>query len=46
MSMLRESKLFQSISVPSSNSRTFRIARQGTITERIYREHPPRRERE
>ena len=53
ISMLRESKLFQSIVVPSSNFRIFRrycywscIARQCTFTERIYRVHLPRRERE
>ena len=53
ISMLRQSKLFQSIFVPSRNSRTFRrkccwscIVRQSTVTERIYRVHPPRRERE
>ena len=50
---LRESKLFQSVHVASSNSRTSRrqccwsyIARQCTVTERIYRPLLPRRERE
>ena len=53
ISILRESKLFQSVPVRSSNSRTFRrqccwscIGRQWTVTERIYRVHLPRRERE
>ena len=53
ISILLESKLFQSIPVPSSNSRTFRrqccwscIARQCIVTERIYRVHLPRWERE
>ena len=51
--MLRESKLFQSIPVPSSNSRTPRrqrywscIARQCIVTETIYRVHLPLQERE
>ena len=53
ISILRESKLFQSIPEPSSNSRTFRrkcywscVARQYTDSERIYRVPSPRRERE
>ena len=51
--ILCEFKLFQSIPVPSSNSRTFRrkcywscIARQYTDTDRIYQVPLPRRERE
>ena len=53
ISKLRESKLSQSILVASINLRTFRrqccwsyIARQCTVTERIYRVHLPHRERE
>ena len=49
ISMLRESKLFQSTRVPWSNSRTLRrtcVARQYTVTERIYRVPLPRLERE
>ena len=49
ISVLRESKLFQSILVLSSNSRTFRrwccwscIARQSIVTERIFRVYLPR----
>ena len=51
--ILCESKFTPSIPVPSSNSRTFSrrcywscTARQCTVTERIYRVHLPRRERE
>ena len=53
VSILLESKHFQSIPVPSSNSRTFRrkcswsyVARQCTITERIHRVNLPCREPE
>ena len=53
ISTLRESKLFQSIPVPSSNSRTSRrqchwswVARQCTVSRRIYWVHLPRWERE
>ena len=53
ISMLHETKLLQTLLVPSSNSRTFRrysrwsyIAWQCAGTGKIYRVHLPRRERE